>query len=62
MSNYSESRLRRHAHREGLQLRKFRESCRDYYQYGPYALADGSTNALVCWGLDLADVEKALNE
>ena len=61
MSIYSESQLRRRAAREGLRLTKFRESSRDYYPYGPYALVDAQTNFLVAYGLDLPDVREQID-
>ena len=61
MPNNNESKLRRHAARNGLRLMKVRESSRDYHQYGPYAVADVQTNCLVAYGLDLDGVEDCLH-
>lgn len=60
MTKNIESRLRRHAVREGLLLTKIRESSRWYNTYGPYALVDQATNFLVAYGLDLDEVEEQI--
>lgn len=63
-----ENRLRRAAERQGLQLKKSRARDPRALTYGTYMLTDIATNALVAgdsqngYGLDLNDVEKALNE
>lgn len=48
--------LRRRAYRQDLRLVSIREGSRWYSTYGPYALADSSTGALVAYGLDLESV------
>lgn len=63
-----ENRLRRAADRQGLQLKKSRARDPRALTYGTYMLTDIATNAIVAgdtqngYGLDLNDVEKALNE
>lgn len=56
----SQSQLRRRASTQGLRLIKFRENSRCYAQYGPYTLVDSDTNAVICWGMTLADVQREL--
>jgi hypothetical protein len=57
-----ETRLRRMAQRQGLQLVKSRRRDPRATDYGTYVLAD-ENNVLVVWGgLYLDDIERALNE
>jgi hypothetical protein len=59
----SESVLRRRARAQGLRLTKLRENSRWFAQYGPYMLADLSTNVLIAYGIaDLATVQRELAE
>ncbi|MFF2111415.1 hypothetical protein [Rhodococcus koreensis] len=59
----SESGVRRLAHRNNLRVNKFRESDPFYVQYGPYAVADARTSALMVWQLwTLEDVRTAIEE
>ena len=50
-------RLRRKAAKDGLQVIKYRESSRWYWQYGPFGLKDAN-NYLTAWGTDLEDLEE----
>ena len=43
----SESALRRKARRQGFRLIKVRDSSRFYDQYGPYIVADATTNVAI---------------
>ena len=52
----STSQLRRHANRLGLRLVRYRETSPWFHAYGPFALIDNQTNAVVHYGLDVADV------
>jgi hypothetical protein len=56
----SESELRRRARAEGLTLIKYRENSRWYHDYGPYALADATSNCVVAWGMDRETVAREL--
>ena len=56
------STLRRRAAVRGLRLITYRDNSRWFAQYGPYALADVSTNALIVSGLELDGVVAALSE
>jgi hypothetical protein len=63
-----ENRLRRMAERQGLRLEKSRRRDPRALDYGTYHLVDPSNNTLAAWGLergyglDLDDVERALDE
>lgn len=50
------STIRRQANRQGLRLVTYRDGSRWSAQYGPYALADINTNALVAYGMNLEAV------
>jgi len=56
----TENTLRRRAERQGLRLIKYPATSPSYWEYGPYAIADASTNGLLAYGLQLADVAAEL--
>ncbi len=53
--------LRREAQKQGMRVSKVSERSRDYWQYGPFALADASTGLLVAYGMDLDQVAAELS-
>jgi hypothetical protein len=57
-----ETRLRRMAQRQGLTLVKSRRRDPRATDYGTYVLADENKVLVVWGGLDLDDIERALNE
>lgn len=57
---HSESQWRYRAYRQGLRLVKYKKASTAYEQYGPYALADMTTNRVVRGNLRSIDVEQAL--
>jgi hypothetical protein len=63
MNGAREQRLRRLAARKGLSLHKVRYGSRNFWEYGPYYLADAATSFVLDRGMqDLDDVAKVLTE
>ena len=57
---HSESQWRHRAYRSGLRLVKYKHASPAYWQYGPYALVDQTTNQVKLMGLDAEAVEREL--
>lgn len=57
----SESALRRKAARQGFKLTKIRENSRWYLQYGPFMIADASTNGVVQYGMTAEEANEWLS-
>lgn len=57
----SDTTLRHRAHRAGLRLITHSPCSRWFAEYGPYALADAATNALIAYGLDAEGVAAELD-
>jgi hypothetical protein len=57
----SDSSLRRKAARQGYKVTKIRENSRWYAQYGPFMIADASTNCAVQYGMTPDEVNDWLS-
>lgn len=59
---YIDKSLRRQAEALGLRITKIPESSPRFAQYGPFILADLSTNGVVASSLEAEDIAGALNQ